>query len=207
MKINICLINARIYIFFNFLKKIEIFKVCCLYYVNCFRTRNKMIKALKLNGGWMSSFSVFQGKTYDLSKPLKTSHMEINWEELKGKKINNKNVILSKYGDIHPFANGPVFTCENLFLNHCDKNFLCYWFNKNTFPNVNTVYICSHPCEPYVLTDKFNKIYLHTHYKKYKERWYPHLDNVKIISDYRYQLMIGLYYNENIILDTHSINQ
>ena len=133
----------------------------------------------------------------------------IRWEDMKGKVITNKNVILHEYGDIHPFRNGPVFNCENLFIHRCNENFVGYWLKNTTFPFVKTVFIGSHPCENYTLiTDdgkyfdrkiisKFDNIYLHEKYARYKHRWWPNIDNIKIITSSDYEKEINKFERES----------
>jgi hypothetical protein len=53
-----------------------------------------MSKALELNGGYSSN--------------------KFFWKDLQGKTITNNTVILSHFGDIHPFENPPNFTCKTL---------------------------------------------------------------------------------------------
>lgn len=91
------------------------------------------------------------------------------WNDLAGKIIHNKTIVLQDLGDIHPFQPGVVCKCETLFVDRCDKNFVYYWLGnqfhslEETFPNVKTVYLGSHPCEPstlYIL-DKAEKTVTH----------------------------------------------
>lgn len=145
------------------------------------------MKALKLSGGNISCFTATPKGIIDLTKPSPKSYKNALWRDLQGKKIHNKSVILTKYGDIHPFADGPVFACNNLVLDECDKNFLAYWLNKTTFPNAKNIYIKSHPCDRYVLNHEFEKVYLHEQYKRYKDRWWPLLDNISVINDGDYE--------------------
>ena len=151
-----------------------------------------MLKTLKLNGNHMFAFTSVPNKgIIDLTPPISKSFKPMNWKDLKGKVINNKNIILSRYGDIHPFSNGPVFNCENLIMEGCDKNFVYYWMNQQTFPNAKNVYLNSHPCDYDVLGRQFKNIYLHESYSRYKERWGG--KNVKVISDKDYESLINTY--------------
>lgn len=133
-------------------------------------------------------------------KALKLSGYTKNtaWRDLQWKKIHNKNVILSNYGDIHPFEGGPIFTCENLMLDGCNKNFLAYWLDKQTFPFARQVYIYSHPCDYYVLNRNFEKIYLHETFQKYKDRWWSKCDNIEIIQDSEYMRILKCFDREDI---------
>jgi len=176
-----------------------------------------MMKALKLYGGVVSFFSHMSllppyysqqcldklNNLNDLNQSQKQKpFIEVDWHDLSGKIIHNKNVVLTQYGDVH-FYNGPVFMCEKLFLIQCDKNFVFHWMDKRTFPNLREVYIGSHPCEPCVLTDnKFDTVYLHEAYTSYKEMWWPDEENVKLISDENYEAALKNYdeVSEEIIM-------
>jgi len=107
-----------------------------------------------------------------------------SWKNLTGKYINNKCVEIRDCGDIHPYRNGPIFKgTETLFMNSCDKNFVYYWLNNQTFPNVKTIYLSSHPCE-YPVMRRFpqSQIYLNDWYQRYKTRWADDLTNVNVMK-------------------------
>jgi hypothetical protein len=150
------------------------------------------MKALKLNGMPTPHYT---------NATKKGSYINMSWKDFKNKTIRNNNVILTGYADIHLFSNGPIFLCENLFLDNCNKNFLAYWFDRKTFPNIRKAYIGSHPCDHYVLSNKFNEIYLHEAFAHYKNRWWSNLDNIKIITNTNYVNMLESYDGENIIFD------
>jgi hypothetical protein len=97
-----------------------------------------------------------------------------DWHALAGKRILNGNVYLGGFGDIQPFPNSPVFTAEKVVMDLCDKNFVYYWFNKETFPNIKNIYLASHPCEPSVLRNNEDiNIFLLDRFSKYAGRWAP----------------------------------
>lgn len=122
------------------------------------------------------------------------------WENLQGKIIKNKNVILTRYGDIHPFPNGPKFECENLILNNCNKNFVYYWLDKKTFPKVKNVFLGSHPCEFEVLARMDSDIYVHDMFERYTRRGgNQDRKNVKVILDEDYQKVLNDYDSEELI--------
>ena len=101
-------------------------------------------------------------------------------------------------GVLHPNTKGPIFTGTKLFLDACDKNFVYSWLNKDTFPNLQTVYLASHPCEPEILNRQFNEFYLHDKYEHYKKRWTLNPNNVKIISNNDYIKELSKYLEEEI---------
>ena len=106
------------------------------------------------------------------------------WNLYKGKEIMNETINISNMGDLHPYHNGVTFPkAKTVFLTNCDKNFTYYWLDKQTFPNVETIYLLCHPCEPIVL-HRFPKsiIYLSDFYETYKIRWAPEQDYVKIMD-------------------------
>ncbi len=152
-----------------------------------------MLKALKISGNHMFAFTSVPGKgILDLSTPVSKAFNPKSWEDLKGKTVVNESVVLARYGDIRPFANGPVFNCENLFVEECDENFVYYWVNQRTFPKAKNVYLNSHPCEFTVFLRKFEMIYLHESYRRH-----GHIcdegRNFKVISGSNYQLAISKY--------------
>lgn len=155
------------------------------------------MKALKIN--YKHSF-LLAGIGVDLMPSLPTSYTTTKWNSLQGKIITNKNVILERYGDIHPFQNHPIFECETLFLNSCDKNFIAYWLHPNIFPNVKQIFLSSHPCDSDTPLKKFNKVYLHEKYSGYKKRWWPSDDNVEIITDVDYITELNKYNESEPIL-------
>ncbi|XWV24712.1 hypothetical protein QJ856_gp1071 [Tupanvirus deep ocean] len=123
------------------------------------------------------------------------------WFGLNKKIIRNENIILEGFDDIYPYNGGPVFMANKVFIMNCDKNFVYYWLDKSTFPNANTIYLCSHPCEPPVLSRKFNEIKLLDHYQCYKNRWAFDLDNVKIITQKEINDELSKYEHEDIIIE------
>lgn len=96
---------------------------------------------------------------------------------------------------------------ERLFLDRCDKNFVCDWFDKEIFPNVKCVWIGSHPCDHYVLTRTFENIYLHERFKRYKTRWWKNDDNIKIITDAKYNELLEQYESEDILMEEQNISE
>ncbi len=109
------------------------------------------------------------------------------WSSLNETVVLNQNVVLTGYGDVPPARFGPVFMCKNLWMYHCDKNFVYYWLDRSTFPNLQTVYLDSHPCEEQVLRRDFPSMRLHERFQTYKRRWAADRPNVEVISDVNYQ--------------------
>lgn len=94
----------------------------------------------------------------------------------------NREVVFDKVGDIKPNSY-PIFpNCKTLKFNNCDKNFVFYWLRAVVFPNVETVYMHSHPCEPQIFSrlDTNVKIYVHTKYERYVKRWADGKTNISI---------------------------
>ena len=172
------------------------------------------MKALKLNGRYSSCFRFGQSGFVDLMKPLPDSFKNIPWKDMTNKTIKNQNVILSRYGDIYPFKNGPIFECDTLFLDCCDKNFLAYWLTRNTFPKLQKLYVGSHPCHGYTLCElmplkndeykkisAYNEIYvIETFYNYYKNRWWSDIDNIKSITDSDFKKEMESYDSEELLL-------
>jgi hypothetical protein len=103
------------------------------------------------------------------------------WLSLKNRQIKNPCVEITN-GMCYSFPNGPIFESTTLFLNCCDKNFVFYWLNQRTFPNLKSIYLASHPCD-YEVLHRFpqSTIYLIKKFENYKK--YPeYLDNVIIVD-------------------------
>jgi hypothetical protein len=77
----------------------------------------------------------------------------------------------------------------DIIYNFCDKNFVYYTLYPDFYPNVQNVYLGSHPCDTNVFTrfkDKNITIYLVDNFKRYKDR-YSNIynddsNNIKIIT-------------------------
>jgi hypothetical protein len=74
------------------------------------------------------------------------------WHGLKNKCITNEWIHINKCGDIWPFKNGPVIKSKNIFITDCDKNFVRYWLNTDTFPNAKNIFLDITPLEPRILS-------------------------------------------------------
>ncbi len=66
------------------------------------------------------------------------------FSDLTSKIVTNPVIHLVNMGDIHPFANGPIFHCQTLILGRSDKNFAYYWLNPQTFPNLKQIVVDTH---------------------------------------------------------------
>ena len=123
--------------------------------------------------------------------------------KLSNKVITCPKVIFTQCMDIHPFSKGPIFDhARYVYLDGCNKNFVYYWLNRKTFPNVQKIYLNSHPCQSNVL-HRFAKykandyvtmvgiydqryaipIVLSDNYERYKTRWFKELNNVSTMSN------------------------
>lgn len=119
------------------------------------------------------------------------------WYALSGKIIKNSTVILS-FGDIWPSKKGPIFHADTIFLDNCDKNFIYYWLDKNTFPFAKTIYLSSHPCEHDVLERDFDRIILSSNNADYKRKWAKNNDNVSVLDKKEIDDMIESYETEDL---------
>jgi hypothetical protein len=97
------------------------------------------------------------------------------WKDLSGKVLHNKTIVLQDLGDIHTFTPGVVCKCDTLIVDRCDKNLVYYWLTnpfrelKSTFPDLKTIYLGSHPCEPTTL----QRLHLSSTTTTYlREDWY-----------------------------------
>lgn len=93
------------------------------------------------------------------------------------------DVTIERCGDIHP-SFYPMFPdAKTVTMRGCDKNFVFYWLQEHVFPNMQTIYLNSHPCEPVVLARFPNAMfYLSTRYETYKNRWASKRDNVILMD-------------------------
>jgi hypothetical protein len=69
------------------------------------------------------------------------------WKSLFGKRVTNDVVLIKNMGDLHRRRNRIVFDAKKVYLYDCNKNFIFYWMDRDTFPNVKEIYLFSHPCE------------------------------------------------------------
>lgn len=125
------------------------------------------------------------------------------WYDLENKIIKNKTSVISNMGDIHTyeFKHYPKILSDNVMLYRCDKNFVYYWLDQNTFPNVKNIILFSHPCEPGLFHRWNNQkkvdtwICLQKIFGEYKTRWAPKYDNVVVLNDVAEKFIV-----DNIIL-------
>lgn len=95
-------------------------------------------------------------------------------------------VVFDACGDIHPRKSYVVSfpDAKVVFMNRCDKNFVYYWLRPRVFPNVERIYLFSHPCMPNYLRafPETTEIYFSKWYEEYKTRWYPSSANIHIMT-------------------------
>ena len=109
------------------------------------------------------------------------------WNNLINKQLivyNKPYVSISGCGDIHPSLY-PIFpNTTTVSINNCNKNFVYYWLDRKTFPNVNTIYLNSHPCSTSVLSRfKNTTIYLSRRFSSYKLKWHPNDNNIHVLNN------------------------
>lgn len=102
----------------------------------------------------------------------------LEWYQLKYKRVDNnfdiKYLHLDAHGDVYPFNYCDPTTFSNvhtIFATDCNKNFVYYWLNRRCFPNLRTLYLMSHPCEPHVLNQKYVTVVLGDTWEGYKKTW------------------------------------
>jgi len=130
-----------------------------------------------------------------MSKKLAATSFVCNtrtgWETLK--RVDHFQCFLIQLGDIHPFYPGPVINCPMVVIDRCDKNFVYYWLNRETFPYMKRLVLGSHPCEPKVIAfleeeaKNGTQIYIKEHWERYVIRWGYNPTNIKIISNDIYE--------------------
>lgn len=96
-----------------------------------------------------------------------------NWKSLADQKFENMENLIVKCGyDIHPFDPSPTFKTKNLFLHRCDKNFLYYWLNNETFQGVENIFLYySHPCERIVINEQTANLFIESSFEELLKRW------------------------------------
>lgn len=117
-----------------------------------------------------------------IAGPRGSPYHSVLWNALGGKIITNPTVTLLRFGDIHPFIPRPVFLATKVFVDDCDKNFVYYWINKNTFPKLEELHLMSHPCEPEVLQTKDYTTYLSDYFINHKYRWAANNNKVIVLK-------------------------
>lgn len=123
-----------------------------------------------------------------------TKILDNEFRKLAGDVPSLSKLMFTQCMDIHPsFPDPPVFNdAKYVYMDKCNKNFVYYWLDKETFPNVKKIYLDSHPCEPCVFKrfsvgEHYNPsgetpLVLSENYKEYKTRWANDFDNVTINS-------------------------
>lgn len=107
------------------------------------------------------------------------------WWNLRGQTLDHDVVVMRGIPGLLPDRDVPVFPkAHTIRIEKCDKNFVFYWCNERTFPNVVDVHLDSHPCEPCVLyrwpNNGATTIWLSSCRADYKRRWAKEREQVKI---------------------------
>ena len=107
------------------------------------------------------------------------------WRALKGKIITNKVLLLTDM----PLSNniqGPTILSPTVVIDRCDKNFVAYHGMAYDLPQTTTLYLNSHPCEPYVLGSWARRmdatVYLTDWHQRYKTRWAPDAETIVLVD-------------------------
>lgn len=109
------------------------------------------------------------------------------WMKLCGQSLNHAVVIMRDIPGLLPSRDVPVFEkARTIRIEKCNKNFVFYWCRESVFPNVTTVYLDSHPCEPCVLWrwGEDTTIWLGRRHEHYKRRWAKDREQVKITDEF-----------------------
>lgn len=116
------------------------------------------------------------------------------------KQVHNDIALIKNVGfENHKFINHPEFLSKHIFVEGCDKNYVYYYVNHTNFPNLEELYLMSHPCEPNTLWRFYNKkVYLSDFYKNYKKRWAPENENLIILSHDEMLNMLNSYKEEPV---------
>lgn len=91
-----------------------------------------------------------------------------SFSKLKGKYPHR---VVSLLGTSHNLPHGVSFpNCKVLFAERCEKNFFFFFVNRRNFPELEEVWLFTHPCESNIFYMKIPKIVLIGHYASY-EKW------------------------------------
>ncbi|AEA07281.1 hypothetical protein LAU_0431 [Lausannevirus] len=94
--------------------------------------------------------------------------------EVKGKKFyalkgkyKHRVVSLSETFCMRP--DGVSFPhCKKLFVEKCEKNFFFFFVNRRNFPELEELWLNSHPCESNIFFMDIPKIFLVDYYQRYE---------------------------------------
>ena len=135
---------------------------------------------------------------------LKLNGALISWETLSGQYIQNFMVVLSNFGDIHPYAN-PIFQkCEELFLDRCDKNFVGYWLKQKTFPNLKKIFVGSHPrdwsvlANDWIINNHIQVLLIENYFDYYKTKKWSKYEHIQRISTKDYYDIVNSFESQTI---------
>lgn len=118
------------------------------------------------------------------------------WNLFSNKSIDSSILILKNISDYNSDTNRLYqHNCSTLILDNCNKNFVYRHLDTITFPQVELIYLLSHPCEPNVFhrwlhyVDNNRRklvpsVFLSEDYLVYKKRWISDIEEIKIITDY-----------------------
>lgn len=126
---------------------------------------------------------------------------ERNWnlEILKNKRILNKSVYLTGFGDVAPFANPPIFSeAQYVFLIHNYKHFLYHWLTPQIFPNKPIIYLKGDPCDREVLERGF-KMRILTEDYLIATKYSPHNSNISEITEEEFEKIFEDYEEEDML--------
>ena len=143
--------------------------------------------ALYVNRHFYASHKNAEECAKTLSSSIKIITGSKDWEKYNEKIIDNKVTVINNMPDLHPYNNGVTIKSSTVVVNMCNKNFVYYWINKKTFPNVKDIFLFSHPCEQTFFKRWYTEkntpnIYLCNSFGRYKDMWASEMDNVCTIN-------------------------
>ena len=98
---------------------------------------------------------------------------------------NTENLIIKNcHLNIDSFSNSyPLFNVKNLFLYNCNKYFIQYYLNRQTFANVENIIFYCYPQSPLILNLNFPNMFIHPKYEKIVDKWDYHPLRVNILAE------------------------
>lgn len=126
-----------------------------------------------------------------------------SWLKLKSGYVHNKIIDIKKCGDIHAQVRPCFIGTQTVFLSDCNKNFVFYWLDRITFPNIKTIYLSNHPCE-YTVLHRFKRsncnFYLNDRFKFHKPEWDADLRHIILISDDKIRSLLNELSEEPLLI-------
>nr|WQM86916.1 hypothetical protein [Marseillevirus cajuinensis] len=119
-------------------------------------------------------------------------HDRYTWQKIGEENAGHPNILLDAvYSNLKTIQRFP--DCKRLFARKCEKNFFYHQVGSRNFPNLEELWIHSHPCESKVFYEKFPKIFITQEYANYVKRWAPKGCDCTIITPQEFEAAIAAF--------------